>query len=283
MSTERHEENGVETIKLKWMPGITMVPGITFGLVNVNLTINGDVNHPFMSKHDQTGLFVVQLKAGGAAAVDGRLRVGDRILQVNNVSVESVTQTDFSKILNSLSDGWKRDGLLRFTVKHNEALGRKIIEWTRSSAGSEDNNHRNNSNESNNSDTDRSSFSIFRWLMQPVRLGFSSIFGASSTRREKRPREKDDENEVEQPRSRHRSQDASSASANPPAHVTKVFCPVCLDNTEEMRNDGKRLMVTNCGHVFCDKCIEDVVEKRRRCPVCNEESPGEGGYRALFL
>ena len=77
------------------------------------------------SKALDTGIFVIHVYAGGAAAIDGRLRLGDRILQVNGVSVESVKQTDFLKIL---SAGTKRDEILRLTVKHNEALRRKLSE-----------------------------------------------------------------------------------------------------------------------------------------------------------
>jgi len=112
----RHEGNGVETIELKQTPGATL-----------GISIKGGVDHPFLvSKDDKaldTGIFVIHVYAGGAAAIDGRLRLGDRILQVNGVSVESVKQTDFLKIL---SAGTKRDEILRLTVKHNEALRRKL-------------------------------------------------------------------------------------------------------------------------------------------------------------
>jgi len=112
----RREGNGVETIELKQTPGATL-----------GISIKGGVDHPFLvSKDDKaldTGIFVIHVYAGGAAAIDGRLRLGDRILHVNGVSVESVKQTDFLKILTA---GTKRDEILRLTVKHNEALRRKL-------------------------------------------------------------------------------------------------------------------------------------------------------------
>ncbi|KAL8558192.1 hypothetical protein ACOMHN_036281 [Nucella lapillus] len=46
-------------------------------------------------------LFVLRIADGGAADLDGRLRVGDQILQINNVSTDSMTHTDAIDIIQS--------------------------------------------------------------------------------------------------------------------------------------------------------------------------------------
>merc|ERR1719334_1970571 len=112
----------------------------------------------------------------------------------------------------------------------------------------------------------------------------STTSTSSSTRGEKRTREdEDDDNELEQPRSRHRGDDTNSAPTDPPARAPEVVCRVCLDSSEEIRKDGKQLMTTTCGHVFCDVCIRDAVRKNHKCPACIKRLPGKSSYRPLFI
>jgi len=93
----------------------------------LGISIKGGLDHPFLvNKEDKaidSGIFVVHVYSGGVAATDGRLRLGDRILAVNGVKVEKVRQKDFLKILNG---GSKEGGKLELTVKHHEALRKRL-------------------------------------------------------------------------------------------------------------------------------------------------------------
>ena len=75
------------------------------------------------------GIFVIHIYAGGVAAADGRLRLGDRILAVNGVNVERVMQMQFLKILSSAASaaaGAEGGEGLKLTVKHNETLRKRL-------------------------------------------------------------------------------------------------------------------------------------------------------------
>ena len=39
-------------------------------------------------------------------------------------------------------------------------------------------------------------------------------------------------------------------------------CPICFND----KNDG--LVITNCSHIFCEKCLKQWVENHNKCPVC---------------
>jgi len=43
-------------------------------------------------------------------------------------------------------------------------------------------------------------------------------------------------------------------------------CGICLDM---ISNDN--LAITNCGHIFCHKCIKDCIERTHKCPYCRKE------------
>ena len=46
-------------------------------------------------------LFVLRIAEGGAAHLDGRLAVGDQILEINNISTERMTHTEAIEIIQS--------------------------------------------------------------------------------------------------------------------------------------------------------------------------------------
>ena len=43
--------------------------------------------------------------------------------------------------------------------------------------------------------------------------------------------------------------------------LTEIKCPICMDNTKEIRK-------TVCGHSFCCHCIEKWLKTNIKCPVC---------------
>jgi len=111
----RSGTNSFETIELAQISGQTL-----------GISIKGGVDHPFLvskEKEVDTGIFVIHVYAGGLAAVDGRLQLGDRILLVNGESVENVKQKDFLKILGKGSTDGRN---LKLTVKHNETLRKRL-------------------------------------------------------------------------------------------------------------------------------------------------------------
>jgi len=55
-----------------------------------------------------------------------------------------------------------------------------------------------------------------------------------------------------------------------PNTLTKEFipkgetlqCPICMDTIQS------ECLVTKCGHKYCDKCINQWLEKNSACPYC---------------
>lgn len=43
-------------------------------------------------------------------------------------------------------------------------------------------------------------------------------------------------------------------------------CPICMDS---FRNP----MITACAHVFCNECVERVIQEQHKCPMCRNELP----------
>ncbi|KAI5115222.1 hypothetical protein M0805_004633 [Coniferiporia weirii] len=55
--------------------------------------------------------------------------------------------------------------------------------------------------------------------------------------------------------------EAVSAGAVSSGAGTGYMCPLCLEQKDELSS-------TKCGHVFCTRCINHSLEKKRQCPVC---------------
>jgi hypothetical protein len=43
-------------------------------------------------------------------------------------------------------------------------------------------------------------------------------------------------------------------------------CPICLEDMVD--GTDNQPTITKCGHVFCEECIETVVEEQQKCPMC---------------
>ncbi|XP_015511573.1 E3 ubiquitin-protein ligase complex slx8-rfp subunit slx8 [Neodiprion virginianus] len=65
----------------------------------------------------------------------------------------------------------------------------------------------------------------------------------------------------------------------------KLSCPVCLENLSSVKCCNIK-MVTECGHIFCKCCIEDICASDEAkgleplCPVCREEI---GDLRKIYF
>ncbi|KAK3590204.1 hypothetical protein CHS0354_041261 [Potamilus streckersoni] len=52
---------------------------------------------------------------------------------------------------------------------------------------------------------------------------------------------------------------------------TKINCPVCMDDHKEIKQTGRQLYSTTCGHVFCGQCIIEAISTMRSCPTCRQK------------
>ena len=57
--------------------------------------------------------------------------------------------------------------------------------------------------------------------------------------------------------------------------MEKKKCGVCLETWKEILMEGKYLVFTKCGHVFCRDCaIRFASEGKRECPLCKKSLVG---------
>merc|ERR1712200_347637 len=50
-------------------------------------------------------------------------------------------------------------------------------------------------------------------------------------------------------------------------------CPICLYSYGQIKEEGLRLVSTQCGHIFCHKCMDELMEATNgetECPICNK-------------
>lgn len=46
-------------------------------------------------------------------------------------------------------------------------------------------------------------------------------------------------------------------------------CPICIESYKNVRKRGIKIVVTRCGHLFCDFCLKKAMsENGRKCPKC---------------
>lgn len=48
-------------------------------------------------------------------------------------------------------------------------------------------------------------------------------------------------------------------------------CPICMDNSREIRRSKRQLATTTCGHIFCSTCIRRAVTSQHACPTCRKK------------
>jgi len=57
-----------------------------------------------------------------------------------------------------------------------------------------------------------------------------------------------------------------------------------LDTLTEIKAEGKQLVSTNCGHIFCEICLKDTIKSiGRKCPTCRKKLTGKNYCRPVFL
>ncbi|XP_078266432.1 disks large homolog 1-like isoform X8 [Rhinoraja longicauda] len=90
------------------------------GNSGLGFSIAGGTDNPHIG--DDPSIFITKIIAGGAAAQDGRLRVNDCILRVNDVDVREVTH---SKAVEALKEA---GSIVRLYVRRRKAVTEKILE-----------------------------------------------------------------------------------------------------------------------------------------------------------
>ncbi|XP_032983944.1 disks large homolog 1 isoform X5 [Rhinolophus ferrumequinum] len=90
------------------------------GNSGLGFSIAGGTDNPHIG--DDSSIFITKIIAGGAAAQDGRLRVNDCILRVNEVDVHDVTH---SKAVEALKEA---GSIVRLYVKRRKPVSEKIME-----------------------------------------------------------------------------------------------------------------------------------------------------------
>ncbi|XP_066478640.1 disks large homolog 1 isoform X3 [Tiliqua scincoides] len=90
------------------------------GTSGLGFSIAGGTDNPHIG--DDTSIFITKIIPGGAAAQDGRLRVNDCILHVNEVDVRDVTH---SRAVEALKEA---GSLVRLYIKRRKQVTEKVVE-----------------------------------------------------------------------------------------------------------------------------------------------------------
>ncbi|XP_063772463.1 disks large homolog 1 isoform X21 [Pseudophryne corroboree] len=90
------------------------------GTSGLGFSIAGGTDNPHIG--DDTSIFITKIISGGAAAQDGRLRVNDCILRVNDVDVHDVAH---SKAVEALKEA---GSIVRLYVRRRKPITEKIME-----------------------------------------------------------------------------------------------------------------------------------------------------------
>ncbi|XP_072262648.1 E3 ubiquitin-protein ligase RNF4 isoform X2 [Pyxicephalus adspersus] len=50
-----------------------------------------------------------------------------------------------------------------------------------------------------------------------------------------------------------------------------VSCPICMDGYSEIVQNGRLIVSTKCGHIFCSQCLRDALKNATSCPTCRKK------------
>lgn len=78
-------------------------------------------------------------------------------------------------------------------------------------------------------------------------------------------RDKDVYVTMQTPRS---TRDDTAAGLRPSGTVS---CPICMDGYSEIVQNGRLIVSTECGHVFCSQCLRDSLKNANTCPTCRKK------------
>jgi len=77
----------------------------------------------------------------------------------------------------------------------------------------------------------------------------------------------------------------SSPSLSPSKRSVRksIKCPVCLDESTVFEVSGRQLVSTVCGHLFCDRCISEVIRTSKACPSCRKKIASKRAFHPIFI
>ncbi|XP_069488215.1 E3 ubiquitin-protein ligase RNF4 isoform X2 [Ambystoma mexicanum] len=61
---------------------------------------------------------------------------------------------------------------------------------------------------------------------------------------------------------------SGTSSPRPPGTVS---CPICMDIHTEIIQNGRLMVATKCGHIFCSQCLRDALKNSSTCPTCRKK------------
>ena len=68
----------------------------------------------------------------------------------------------------------------------------------------------------------------------------------------------------------------------PPSTKSTLQCPICLDTAQQFESSGRSLVTTVCGHIFCNVCIRNSIQRQHKCPTCRKKLTLKQ-YHELFV
>lgn len=70
----------------------------------------------------------------------------------------------------------------------------------------------------------------------------------------------------------------------PQSPPDSLKCPICIETYVNIKKRGLKIVVTRCGHIFCDFCLSKATKDNgRKCPKCRKAIPrGPAGIIEIF-
>ncbi|KAI8901710.1 hypothetical protein BC833DRAFT_576370 [Globomyces pollinis-pini] len=65
----------------------------------------------------------------------------------------------------------------------------------------------------------------------------------------------------------------------PPMNPAMLKCVIC----QTLAEADTQLVSTNCGHIFCEPCLQGSLQHNRKCPICRKNIPKKNGFHKLYL
>lgn len=68
-------------------------------------------------------------------------------------------------------------------------------------------------------------------------------------------------------------------SCTPPGYIQ---CRICMDGYSEIESSRRHIYSTECGHVFCNRCLFASLKYTKSCPVCWKRI-GSHQYHRIYI
>ena len=62
-----------------------------------------------------------------------------------------------------------------------------------------------------------------------------------------------------------------------------MYKMISINISYQIKNDGDKIIATLCGHVFCRKCIEQVMKTNKKCPTCRLYLRGPSAFHNIYI